>query len=170
MVSKKIFLHSIVIENETKEMEVPIDKVSDSINPNNKREDDGCNYLDLEDNGYDGEEFFVPLIKLAFARSGDKGDHANIGVISRKPHYLPFIKKSLKKETISSLFKHVLRGEVLFYDVPGIDAINILLKNSLGGGGMASFNIDSQGKTYAQQLLEYPIKISKNLKEELSSG
>jgi len=105
----------------------------------------------------------VPLSKLAFARSGDKGDHANIGVISRKPEYLPYIQKALSSDLVANYFSHVLDGEVLSWDVPGINGINFLLKNALGGGGMASLNIDPQGKSYAQQLLEYEIPIDDEL-------
>ena len=105
----------------------------------------------------------VPLSQLAYARSGDKGNHANIGVISRKPEYLPYIQKALSSETVANYFSHVLDGEVLSWDVPGVNGLNFLLKNSLGGGGMASMNIDPQGKSYAQQLLEYEIPIDKDL-------
>ena len=64
---------------------------------------------------------------------------------------------------ISKFFSHVLKGDVLKWKLPGINGINFLLKNSLGGGGMASLNIDPQGKAYAQQLLEYPIPVTKEL-------
>ncbi len=109
----------------------------------------------------------VPLIKIAFARSGDKGDHANIGVIARRPEYLPYIQNALSSDTVAKYFSHVLDGEVLSWDVPGINALNFLLKNSLGGGGMASLNIDPQGKAYAQQLLECEIPIDGGLIEDL---
>ena len=102
----------------------------------------------------------VPLIKLAFARSGDKGDHANIGVIARKSEFLPFIQSALTSKTVSQYFGHVLHGDVICWDVPGINGINFLLKNSLGGGGMASLNIDPQGKSYAQQLLDHEVPVS----------
>ena len=107
----------------------------------------------------------VPLIKLAFARSGDKGNSANIGVIARNPEYTPYIKASLSKDVLSNIF-HVNRADVELYDVPGINAINIVLNNSLGGGGMSSLNIDPQGKAYAQRLLTVPIKIPKVLFED----
>jgi len=105
----------------------------------------------------------IPLSQLAYARSGDKGNHANIGVISRRPEYLPYIQKALSSEAVANYFSHVLDGEVLSWDVPGVNGLNFLLKNSLGGGGMASMNIDPQGKSYAQQLLEYEIPIDKDL-------
>ena len=110
----------------------------------------------------------VPLIKIAYARSGDKGDHANIGIIARKPEYLPFIKNALNSTTISAFFNHVLKGSIEVWDVPGISGINFLLKHSLGGGGMASFNIDPQGKAYAQQILEYEIPITSHLANKLN--
>ncbi|MBT5782165.1 MAG: DUF1446 domain-containing protein [Candidatus Marinimicrobia bacterium] len=110
----------------------------------------------------------VPLMKIAYARSGDKGDHANIGIIARKPEYLPFIKNALTSTTLSDFFKHVLKGNIEVWDVPGISGINFLLKHSLGGGGMASFNIDPQGKAYAQQILEYQIPITRHLANELN--
>ena len=110
----------------------------------------------------------VPLIKIAFARSGDKGDHANIGVISRKPEYLPYIQSALTSESVGKYFNHVLKGTVERWDVPGINGINFVLKNSLGGGGMASLNIDPQGKAYAQQLLEYEIPVTKKIANEVN--
>ena len=108
----------------------------------------------------------VALIKLAYARSGDKGDHANIGVIARKPEYLPYIRDSLTPKRVAKYFSHVVKGEVERWDVPGIDALNFLLRNSLGGGGMASLNIDPQGKAYAQQLLDIMIPVPHKIAEE----
>ena len=110
----------------------------------------------------------VALIKLAYARSGDKGDHANIGVIARKIEYLPYIRNALSKETVAKYFAHILKGDVERWDVPGINALNFLLKNSLGGGGMASLNVDPQGKAYAQQLLDIMIPVPSRIAEEVN--
>jgi hypothetical protein len=102
----------------------------------------------------------VPLIKLAVARSGDKGDDANIGVIARRPEYLPYLRAALTPERIADWFSHVMQGQqVMRYDLPGIAAMNFVLKNALGDGGVASLNADVQGKTYAQQLLAMPVTI-----------
>ena len=109
------------------------------------------------------KEFSVPLINLAYARSGDKGDHANIGVIARKEEYFDFIDRELNPSTIAQFFSHVIQGDVLKWVLPGINGINFLLKNSLGGGGMASLSIDPQGKAYGQQLLEYSIPVTKKI-------
>ena len=104
----------------------------------------------------------VPLIKLAWARSGDKGNHANIGVIARKAEYLPYIKQALTSARVADFMAHTLdpeSGKVHRWDLPGISALNFLLENSLGGGGVASLRIDPQGKAFAQQLLEIPIGV-----------
>jgi len=119
----------------------------------------------LSDN-IDTPDTEVSLINLAYARSGDKGDHANIGVIARKPKYLPYIRDCLTTKKVAEYFSHVVKGEVERWDVPGICALNFLLRNSLGGGGMASLNIDPQGKAYAQQLLDIMIPVPHKIVEE----
>ena len=115
------------------------------------------------------KDYCIPLINLAYARSGDKGDNANIGVIARKHDYFDFIDRELNPSTISKFFSHVIQGDVLKWVLPGINGINFLLKNSLGGGGMTSFNVDPQGKAYAQQLLEYPIPVTKNIFDQFQN-
>ncbi len=107
----------------------------------------------------------VPLISLALARSGDKGNHCNIGVIARKKEYLAYIEAALNERNIKQYFTHILaeNSQVKLYQLPGLNAVNIFIENSLGGGGMASLRIDPQGKAIAQQLLDMPIKISNNI-------
>jgi hypothetical protein len=106
----------------------------------------------------------VPLIKLALARSGDKGDHANIGVIARKPEYLPFIEAGLSTAAVRSYFAHVLAGgkdgKVERWRLPGTDSLNFLLYNALGSGGAASLRTDPQGKAFGQMLLDFPVPVS----------
>ncbi|MCL6271395.1 DUF1446 domain-containing protein [Sansalvadorimonas sp. 2012CJ34-2] len=112
----------------------------------------------------------LPLVKLAVARSGDKGNHANIGVIARKHEYLPFITSALTEDTVADWMKHVLdpdTGKVTRWIMPGIHGFNFLLENSLGGGGVASLRIDPQGKAFAQQLLEFPIPVPDELARDL---
>jgi hypothetical protein len=101
----------------------------------------------------------VPLRVLAHGRSGDKGNHANIGVIARAPAYLPLLRSQLTAECVASYFAHYLKGEVVRYEWPGLNAFNFVLRDVLGGGGMASLRYDPQGKTYAQILLDLPIEI-----------
>ncbi|MFC6336757.1 acyclic terpene utilization AtuA family protein [Pseudomonas karstica] len=113
----------------------------------------------------------VPLVKLAVARSGDKGNHSNIGVIARKPEYLPWIAEALTLEVIVDWMGHVLdpvHGRVERWYLPGSHSLNFLLENALGGGGIASLRIDPQGKAFAQQLLEIPIAVPQHLADQLN--
>lgn len=108
----------------------------------------------------------VPLIELAWARSGDKGDHSNIGVIARRPEFLPFIAAELTESRVADWMRHTLdpdHGKVTRWALPGLNAFNFLLYHSLGGGGVASLRIDPQGKAFAQQLLELPIPVARSV-------
>jgi len=118
---------------------------------------------------YQGTEIEVPLIEIAHARSGDKGNHSNIGVIARKAEYLPWIRAALTEQAVASYMQHVLdaeKGRVIRYELPGLNALNFMLENALGGGGVASLRIDPQGKAFAQQLLDMPVKVPANLLEK----
>jgi hypothetical protein len=113
---------------------------------------------------------YVPLIKLAWARSGDKGNHSNIGVIARSEEYLPYIREALTEDFVAEYMSHTLdpeHGKVNRWDLPGINAVNFLLENSLGGGGVASLRIDPQGKAFAQQLLQAAIPVPQALANKL---
>jgi hypothetical protein len=101
----------------------------------------------------------VPLIALAVARSGDKGDSANIGVIARDRDFLPLLRERLTAERVRRWFAHTCRGTVNRYELPGLAAFNFLLTRTLGGGGTSSLHLDTQAKTYAQQLLAMPIQV-----------
>ena len=108
----------------------------------------------------------VPLIDLAWARSGDKGDHSNIGVIARNPDFVPFIAAALTEQAVAEWMAHTLNpetGKVTRWSLPGFNAFNFLLEHSLGGGGVASLRIDPQGKAFAQQLLEFPVPVPSGL-------
>ena len=106
-----------------------------------------------------GQEVEVPLIALAVARSGDKGDNANVGVIARHAELLPWLKQALTPERVGQWFAHVQRGGTERYEMPGLLAFNFVLANALDGGGTSSLHLDSQGKTYAQQLLAMPVRV-----------
>ena len=115
----------------------------------------------------------VPLVKLAWGRSGDKGDKANIGIIARQPDYLPYIWAALDEPVVASRFAHFISASdtttqaVKRYYLPGSHAINYLIDNVLGGGGMASLRNDPQGKSYAQILLNHPVAVPKEMAETL---
>jgi hypothetical protein len=108
-------------------------------------------------------ESAVPLVALAWARSGDKGDTANIGVIAREPEYLPLLRAQLTPERVAAYFAHLVRGAVRRHDLPGIGAFNFTLDEALGGGGMASMRIDPLAKGMAQMLLDFPIVVPAQL-------
>jgi hypothetical protein len=102
----------------------------------------------------------VPLRQLAYARSGDKGDAANIGVIARRPEDLALLREQLTAARVAAFFAHVLAGEVRRWEVPGLHALNFLLTDVLGGsGGTSSLRYDPQGKSYASMLLTIPLAV-----------
>lgn len=105
----------------------------------------------------------VPLIQLAYARSGDKGDISNIGVIARRPEWLPFIRAQATEAAVAAYLAHLVKGRVTRYDVPGINAVNFVCEQALGGGGMASLRNDPLGKGMAQILLSMPVRVSQAL-------
>lgn len=110
----------------------------------------------------------VPLIDLAWARAGDKGDKANIGVIARREEYLPYIWAALDEAAVAKRFSHFIDGgadksKVQRFYLPGPKAINFLIDSVLGGGGVASIRNDPQGKAYGQILLAAPIPIPQSL-------
>ncbi|MCR6478899.1 DUF1446 domain-containing protein [Variovorax sp. ZS18.2.2] len=102
----------------------------------------------------------VPLIRLAWARSGDKGDTSNIGVIARHPALLPLLRDQLTEARVAEWLAHLVKGRVTRYEVPGIDAFNFVCEAALGGGGMASLRNDPLGKGMGQILLAVPVRVS----------
>jgi len=114
-------------------------------------------------NSKDEKFIDVPLIKIAYGRSGDKGNKANIGIISRDPKFYPAICNYLTEDIVMKCFKNFLEGSVEKYLLPGSNSINFILNDVLGGGGPASLRNDPQGKAYAQILLDEIIPIPKKL-------
>jgi hypothetical protein len=115
--------------------------------------------------GQTSEAIDIPLVRLAWARSGDKGDHANIGVIARHPDYLPWIRRAITEHAVAAYFSHLCVGTVTRYEVPGINGLNFLLTHALGGGGIASVRNDPQGKGYAQMLLDHLVAVPREIVE-----
>jgi hypothetical protein len=113
------------------------------------------------------EQIEVPLERLAWARSGDKGDKANIGVMARKREYFPWIAAALTESYVASRFAHFMASpEMDRYALPGLPALNFVLHHALGGGGVASLRNDPQAKGYAQILLDTPVSIPAQLLED----
>jgi hypothetical protein len=102
----------------------------------------------------------VPLIRLALARSGDKGDSANIAIIARDPAFVPALRREVTADRVLEHFRHLVQGPVQRFEAPGLHAFNFLLQRALGGGGMASLRIDPQGKAYAPMALEMQVRVS----------
>jgi hypothetical protein len=102
----------------------------------------------------------VPLRQLAWARSGDKGDRANIGVIARRPEFLPVIRDQVTAARVAKFFAHYAPGDVQRWELPGVGALNFLIDSVLGGsGGTSTLRYDPQGKSYGAMLLTLPIKV-----------
>jgi len=113
-----------------------------------------------------GDLIEVPLVRLAWGRSGDKGDKANVGIIARHPAYLPYIWASIDENVVKARYRHFLKGDVERFVMPGSNAVNFLMHDVLGGGGIASLRNDPQGKGYAQLLLEAPVHIPRSVLEQ----
>jgi hypothetical protein len=105
----------------------------------------------------------VPLAKLAHARSGDKGDTANIGVIARAPEIYSWLRKTLTAPLVKRRFKGICLGKVERFEVPNLWALNFLLHESLGGGGTVSLRLDAQGKTLSHALLAMEVRVPRAL-------
>ncbi|MDP2375476.1 acyclic terpene utilization AtuA family protein [Reyranella sp.] len=101
----------------------------------------------------------VPLVALAYGRSGDKGDNANIGIFARKPEYQPILDAEVTEEAVANYFAHRIEGKVSRWRLPGINGFNFLLRQALGGGGMASLKADPLAKAFAQMLLDMPVRV-----------
>ncbi len=100
-----------------------------------------------------------PLVDIALARSGDKGDTANIGVLARSQEAYDFLDKYLTAQRVKDWFQELCAGKVTRYQLPGLKGFNFLLEESLGGGGTQTLRIDAQGKTFAQALLAQKVVI-----------
>jgi hypothetical protein len=101
----------------------------------------------------------VRLIDLAHARSGDKGDTANVGVIARRPQYYPVLEKYLTAERVARHFQGIALGGVERFELPNLRALNFLLHEALGGGGTKSLKLDAQGKTLSSAMLKMELEI-----------
>lgn len=104
----------------------------------------------------------VPLIALAYARSGDKGDISNIGVIARRPQDMPLLRAQLTEQLVAGWLAPLVKGPVTRYELPGIHAFNFVCEQALDGGGMASLRNDPLGKGMAQILLAMPVQVPRD--------
>src|SRR5947199_3485946 len=109
----------------------------------------------------------VQLTKLAHARSGDKGDTANVGLIALRDEFYPLLVREVTAARVKEHFKGICKGEVERFDLPNLGALNFLLHESLGGGGTLSLMTDAQGKTFSTALLRMQIEIDDSEANEL---
>jgi hypothetical protein len=105
----------------------------------------------------------VRLLDIAHARSGDKGDTANVGVIALRPEFYPALVEKLTTERVREHFRGICHGEVERFELPNLHALNFLLHESLGGGGTVSLKTDAQGKTLSTAMLRMEIEIPDEL-------
>ncbi len=113
-----------------------------------------------------GERVRVPLARVAYARSGDKGDLCNVGVAALEPRFYPEILRELTAERVGRFFSSNVRGEVARYRLDNLSAVNFVMQEALGGGGTVSLMVDAQGKTISQGLLNMEIEVGADLLTE----
>ncbi len=108
----------------------------------------------------------IQLRHLAHARSGDKGDTANVGVIALRPEYYPILAEQLSVDRVSEHFRGICLGEVERFELPNLGALNFLLHNALGGGGTVSLKTDAQGKTLSTAMLRMEVEVPEEVKAQ----
>src|SRR5690348_14873333 len=102
----------------------------------------------------------IQLTRLAHARSGDKGDTANVGLIALREEFYPVLVREVTADRVKEHFRGICNGDVERFELPNLGALNFLLHQSLGGGGTLSLMTDAQGKTLSTALLRMEIEIS----------
>ena len=147
----------VTIDNGTSQYEIKSSS-SKEFNLNSIKKPSAPNFEDATEKLTD-----VPLIRVAYGRSGDKGNKANIGIIARDPKFYPAICNFLDEKVVKDCFSNFLEGSVERYFLPGSNSLNFILNDVLGGGGPASLRNDPQGKAYAQILLDQTIPIPAKL-------
>ena len=105
----------------------------------------------------------IRLIEIAHARSGDKGDAGNVGVIAREERFYPFLVQQLTTDNVKKHFEGICFGPVARFELPNIGALNFILHNTLGGGGTVSLKNDAQGKTLSSAMLRMELDIDDDL-------
>jgi len=108
----------------------------------------------------------VYLKELAFARSGDKGDVSNIGIMAKTKNIYEFLKKVLTPDKVKEHFKQMVKGDVEIYQLPNIESIEVILRRALGGGATCTLRFDQTGKSMGQALLRMKVEVDEELLEE----
>jgi hypothetical protein len=105
----------------------------------------------------------VKLMDIAIARSGDKGDSSNVGVMAKTPELYEFLKEKLTPDVVKSFFKEICKGKVVRYEIPNLRALNFILHDSLGGGGTETLITDAQGKVHGLAMLHMELEVPDKL-------
>ena len=105
----------------------------------------------------------VQLMEIAIARSGDKGDGSNIGVMARTPELYCYLEKTLTADVVKGFFKEICFGDVVRYELPNLQSLNFILNDSLGGGGTETLITDAQGKVHGIGLLHLELDVPSEL-------
>ncbi|MCK9502811.1 MAG: hypothetical protein M0Q95_01330 [Porticoccaceae bacterium] len=108
----------------------------------------------------------VQLMEIAIARSGDKGDGSNIGIMAKTPAIYEFLEKNLTAEVVKNYFKEICFGKVTRFEIPNLQALNFLLDDSLGGGGTETLITDAQGKVHGLGLLHLTMDVPDELLQQ----
>jgi len=110
------------------------------------------------------------LREIAHARAGDKGDTSNIGVIAYKPEFYPVILEQITPDAVKKHFGSLVKGQVKRYELPKVQAINLVLENSLGGGVTRSLSHDPHGKSYSALILSMPVRVNDEIAAQLEAA
>ena len=108
------------------------------------------------------------LDKIAYTRSGDKGAHSNVGIIFKSVEIYEWAKSNITSEVVKKHFKEIVKGDVIRYELPNLNAFNFILHDSLGGGGSGSLLNDAQGKTHGQAMLLMKVDVPGNILDKLN--
>ena len=109
----------------------------------------------------------VRLVDVAHARSGDKGDTANVGVIALRPEWYPLLRDELTLDRVRTHFAGIITGDVQRYELPNLNALNFLLHGALGGGGTLSLKTDAQGKVFSTAMLRMVLDVPESVAQQL---
>ena len=110
----------------------------------------------------------VRMDKIAYTRSGDKGAHSNVGIIFKNQKIYEWAKSNITSDVVKKHFKEIVKGDVIRYELPNLNAFNFILHDSLGGGGSGSLLNDAQGKTHGQAMLLMKVDIPDNILDVLN--
>jgi len=122
----------------------------------------------VEERAPAGATVKVRLLDIAHARSGDKGDTANVGVIALKPEWYALLERHVTRDRVAEHFRGVITGDVVRFELPNLLALNFLLHGALGGGGTLSLKTDAQGKVYSTALLRLVLDVPRDEAERLA--